>query len=134
GIPITGMAAPMIPALNDREMEAFLDATSGAGATGAGYVLLRLPLEIKDRIQVWLATTRPDAANPVMSLVRQTRGGKEFDAAWGKRQRGDGPYAQLIARRFRKSVERLGLNRDRKGMRYDLFERPLSTAEQGSLF
>lgn len=134
GIPVTVMAAPMIPALNDRELEAILEAAAGAGATTAGYVLLRLPLEIKDLFKEWLATTRPDAASHVMSLVRQTRGGKEYDTAWGKRGRGDGPYAKLLAARFRKAVTRLGLNRPARGLRMDLFERPLGTATQGSLF
>ncbi len=128
------MAAPMIPALNDRELEAILDASAEAGATSAGYVLLRLPLEIKDLFKEWLVTTRPDSASHVMSLIRQTRGGQEYDASWGKRGRGDGPYAKLIAARFRKAVSRLGLNRPAPGLRVDLFERPLGTATQASLF
>ncbi len=134
GIPVTVMAAPMIPALNDRELEAILDASAEAGATSAGYVLLRLPLEIKDLFKEWLVTTRPDSASHVMSLIRQTRGGQEYDASWGKRGRGDGPYAKLIAARFRKAVSRLGLNRPAPGLRVDLFERPLGTATQASLF
>tara|TARA_R110002073_G_scaffold21092_22_gene74809 strand:+ start:417 stop:1442 length:1026 start_codon:yes stop_codon:yes gene_type:complete len=134
GIPVTVMAAPMIPALNDRELEAILEASAKAGATTAGYVLLRLPLEIKELFKEWLATTRPDSASHVMSLIRQMRGGQEYDSNWGTRGRGDGPYAKLLAARFRKSVERLGLNRPAKGLRMDLFERPLATATQGSLF
>lgn len=134
GIPVTVMAAPMIPALNDRELEAILEACAEAGASTADYVLLRLPLEIKGLFKEWLATTRPDSASHVMSLVRQTRGGQEYDSTWGKRGRGDGPYAALLAARFRKAAARLGLNRPAKGLRMDLFERPLATATQGSLF
>jgi hypothetical protein len=69
-----------------------------------------------------------------MSLIRQTRGGQEYDSSWGKRQRGEGPYAQIIARRFRASVERIGLNRPAPGLRVDLFERPLGAKNQGALF
>ncbi|MCW5724869.1 MAG: PA0069 family radical SAM protein [Maricaulaceae bacterium] len=134
GVPVTVMAAPMIPALNDRELETILETAKEAGASGAGYVLLRLPYEIKDLFKEWLAAARPDAAAHVMSLIRQCRGGKDYDATWGKRGRGDGPYAAMLARRFRKAVERLGLNRPGPGLRTDLFERPLSTAGQPSLF
>jgi len=105
-----------------------------AGAISAGYVLLRLPMEIKGLFKEWLATTRPDAASHVMSLVRQTRGGEEYDSAFGRRQRGDGPYARLLASRFRKAIERYGLKTRGPGLRCDLFERPLACGNQGSLF
>lgn len=134
GIPVTVMAAPMIPALNDRELEAILQAAAEAGAISAGYVLLRLPMEIKGLFKEWLATTRPDSASHVMSLVRQTRGGEEYDSTFGKRQRGDGPYARLIAGRFRKAIERYSLKTPGPGLRCDLFERPLARGNQGSLF
>ena len=134
GIPVTVMAAPMIPALNDRELEAILKASAEAGAVSAGYVLLRLPMEIKGLFKEWLATTRPDSASHVMSLVRQIRGGEEYDSAYGKRQRGDGPYARLLANRFRRAIERYGLKTRGPGLRCDLFERPLARGNQGSLF
>jgi DNA repair photolyase len=134
GIPVTVMAAPVVPALTDRELEKILEAAAEAGAKSAGYVLLRLPHEIKDLFKEWLATTRPDSASHVMSLIRQTRGGKEYDSTWGKRQRGDGPYAQIIARRFRATVERIGLNRPAPGLRVDLFQRPLGSKNQAALF
>ena len=134
GIPVTVMAAPMIPALNDRELEDILQASAEAGAISAGYVLLRLPMEIKGLFKEWLATTRPDSAAHVMSLVRQTRGGAEYDSAFGKRQRGDGPYARLLASRFRRAIERYGLKTRGPGLRCDLFERPLSQGNQPSLF
>ncbi len=134
GIPVTVMAAPMIPALNDRELEAILQAAAEAGAISAGYVLLRLPMEIKGLFREWLATTRPDSASHVMSLIRQTHGGAEYVSAFGKRQRGDGPYARLLASRFRRAIERYGLKTRGPGLRCDLFERPLSRGNQPSLF
>ncbi len=110
GIPTTVMTAPIIPALNDEEIERLLDAAKAAGATSAGYVLLRLPYEIKDLFQEWLAEHRPDRLNHVMSLVKSTRGGKAYQAEWGKRMIGDGVYAWTIGRRFELATKRLGLN------------------------
>jgi len=107
GIPVGVGFAPVIPGLNDHEMEAVLEAAARAGATTAMYVTLRLPLEIKDLFQEWLADARPDRAARVMSLVRQTRGGKDYDADWSQRMKGTGPVAELIATRFRAAVKRL---------------------------
>lgn len=129
GVPVTVMNAPLIPALNDHEIDAVLKRAREAGATSAAYVLLRLPHEIKDLFREWLATTRPDAAAHVMSLVRQSRGGKDYDSRWGVRQKGTGAYAEMIGKRFRAAVRRHGFNQDRTPLRTDLFERPLQPGE-----
>lgn len=134
GIPTGVMAAPMIPALNDHELEAILQAAATAGATSAGYVLLRLPLEIKDLFADWLETHRPDRARHVLSLVRDTRGGALYTAEFGTRMRGDGPYARLIGERFRAAVARLGLNRDRWALDLGQFRVPPPETGQLSLF
>ena len=134
GIPTAAMFAPIIPALNDGEMETVLAAAKDAGARAAGYVLLRLPLEIKDLFREWLEARRPDAARHVMSLIRQMRGGKDYDSAWHRRQRGTGPYAQMLARRFHMATRRLGLNAETRPLRTDLFRRPPRSGEQLALF
>ncbi len=113
GIPTGVMTAPIIPALNDHEMERILEEAAGAGAAFAGYVLLRLPLEIKDLFSEWLQAHAPGKARHVLSLVRQTHGGALYDPAFGRRMKGEGPYAQLIAQRFKLACERLGFNRQR---------------------
>jgi DNA repair photolyase len=129
GIPTAVMFAPIIPALNDGEMESVLTAAKDAGARSAGYVLLRLPLEIKDLFREWLEVNRPDAAKHVMSLIRQMRGGKDYDAEWHQRQRGTGPYAQMLAHRFRMATRRLRLDQH-TGLRTDLFQRPPKVGDQ----
>ncbi len=118
GIPAGVMVAPVIPALTDAEMETILAAAADAGATEAGYILLRLPLEVKDLFTEWLHAHYPDRARKVLSLVRDTRGGQLNDAAFGRRMRGNGPYAALIAARFEVAVRRLGLAHEkaREGM------------------
>ena len=113
GIPTGVMSAPMIPGLNDHEMEAILEAATKAGATRAGYTVLRLPLEIKDLFEEWLRANRPDRAEKVMSLVRQMRGGELYKAKFGERMKGEGPIAQLLSQRFTAAVKRLDLNRIR---------------------
>jgi DNA repair photolyase len=113
GIPTGVMTAPMIPGLNDHEMEAILDAATEAGATRAGFTVLRLPLEIKDLFDEWLRANRPDRADKVLSLVRQLRGGALYQAEFGLRMKGEGPIAQLLGARFSAAVKRLGLNRIR---------------------
>jgi DNA repair photolyase len=112
GTPTIVMFAPVIPGLNDHELEAVLERSADAGAVAAGYVVLRLPLEIKDLFREWLEADHPDRAKRVISLTRQMRGGRDYDPEWGKRQRGEGPIAQLIARRFQLATERLGMNAD----------------------
>ncbi len=133
GIPVTVLVAPIIPAVNDAEIERILDAAYGNGAREAGYVLLRLPLEVKDLVRDWLMTHYPDKLRHVMSLVQSTRGGKDYDSAWGQRQVGSGPYAWMIGRRFELAAERLGFNRARLRLRTDLFHKPKGAAEQLSL-
>jgi DNA repair photolyase len=111
GVPTAILAAPMIPAVNDMELEKLLEQGAAAGATSAGYVLLRLPLEIKQLFEEWLAKHMPDRAARVLSLIRQTRGGALYDSRFGQRQTGSGPYAELLARRFAVAIRRLGLER-----------------------
>ncbi len=126
GIPTGVMTAPMIPGLNDHEMEAILEAASEAGATRAGFTVLRLPLEIKDLFDEWLRTHRPDRAERVLSLIRQMRGGALYQAEFGLRMRGEGPIAQLLAARFGAAVKRLGLNRIRYRLDVERFAVPES--------
>ncbi len=133
GIPVGVMTAPIIPALNDEELEAILSKAREAGANEAGYVLLRLPLEIKDLFKEWLEKHAPDRANHVLSLIRTMRGGKEYDANWGARMRGSGPYAKLIAQRFNLATRRLGLNRKRLELDASKFCRPNSPGDQLAL-
>jgi DNA repair photolyase len=111
GVPTAILAAPMIPAVNDMELEKLLEQGAAAGATSAGYVLLRLPLEIKQIFEEWLARHMPDRAARVLSLIRQTRGGALYDSRFGQRQTGSGPYAELLARRFAVAIRRLGLEK-----------------------
>jgi DNA repair photolyase len=113
GIPGGVMTAPMIPGLNDHEMETILQEAQARGARSAGYVVLRLPLEIKDLFREWLHAHVPDRADRVMSLVRQMRGGKDYDAEWGRRMRGEGPIAQMLSQRFDNACRKLGLNEKR---------------------
>ena len=110
GIPVTVLVAPVIPALNDADLESILTASAAAGAHHAAYILLRLPLEVKELFKEWLAVHAPLKAEHVMSLVRQCRAGKENDARFGRRMRGTGEYAELIAQRFRLAARRLGLD------------------------
>ncbi len=109
GIPTGVMVAPIIPALNDSEIEDILAAVAEAGAVSAAYILLRLPLETSDLFREWLRVHAPLKADHVMSLVRSMRGGRDYDATWGRRMTGEGAYADLIARRFDLAKQRLGL-------------------------
>lgn len=111
GVPVGVMVAPIIPALNDAEIEKILTGAAYAGAQSAGFVVLRLPLEIKDLFEDWLKENQPDRAEHVMSLIRSMRGGKEYDATFGQRMRGTGPYAWQISRRIEIACKRLGLSR-----------------------
>jgi len=133
GIPVGVLAAPMIPALNDMELEAILAASAKAGATSAGYVLLRLPLEIKDLFTEWLEAHEPAKARHVLNLIRDTRRGALYVDKFGERGRGTGPYAELLAKRFRLAVKRLGLERRGEGLRCDLFKPPPRKGDQLSL-
>jgi DNA repair photolyase len=133
GIPATVMTSPMIPALNDHEMEAILERARDAGATGASYIVLRLPLEIKDLFREWLEAHAPDRAKHVMTLIRDMRGGRDYDAEWGRRMKGTGPYAQLMARRFRVACQRLGLNKQSRELDVAQFRRPPQKGDQLAL-
>ena len=133
GIPAGVMFAPAIPALNDHEMEAVLAASKEAGARSAGYVLLRLPLEIKDLFREWLEAEVPGRAKHVMALVRSMRGGKDYDSQWNTRMRGTGPYAQMMARRFHMAVKKLGLNQPSRPLAINDFRRPPRIGDQLSL-
>ena len=110
GIPTAVMVAPLIPALSDHEMESILAAARDAGASSAGYILLRLPHEVKPLFRAWLDAHRPERAEHVYSLMRQLHGGREYDSSFGTRQRGSGPLAEIIAQRFRVATRRLGLD------------------------
>lgn len=133
GIPTSVMVAPVIPALNDHEIERILDAAKAAGATEASYVLLRLPLEVSPLFRDWLLRNYPDRYRHVMSLVRSMRGGKDYDAEFGKRMKGAGPYAWQISRRFELATKRLGLGRRGVQLRDDLFLAPAGSGVQLSL-
>jgi len=111
GVPTSVLAAPMIPGVNDHELERLLEAAAGAGATGAGYVLLRLPLEVAPLMEEWLRLHRPLGAARTLALMREARGGRLYDSAFGQRQTGTGPYAELLARRFEVARRRHGLAR-----------------------
>jgi DNA repair photolyase len=113
GVPVGVMTAPMIPGLNDHEMEAILEKAVEAGATRAGFTVLRLPLEIKDLFDEWLRANRPERAERVLSLIRQMRGGALYQAEFGLRMKGEGPIAELLGARFQAAVKRLGLNKIR---------------------
>jgi DNA repair photolyase len=110
GVPAAVMVAPIVPALTDWEMERILERASEAGAEGAGYILLRLPLEIKDLFREWLEEHHPDRAGRVVRLVNETRGGKDYDSSFFQRMTGSGPYADLIAMRFNLTCRKLGLD------------------------
>jgi DNA repair photolyase len=110
GVPTSAMVAPVIPAINDAEIERILEAVAEAGVRNAGYVLLRLPLELRELFREWLTENFPDRVEHVFKLIRDTRGGKDYDSTWGKRMTGSGPIAWMIGRRFEVARERLGFN------------------------
>lgn len=121
GIPASVMVAPIIPGLTDQEMERILDSAYAAGAREAGYVVLRLPLEVSPIFKDWLLRHYPDRYRHVMSLIRSMRDGKDYDSEWGKRMKGAGPYAWQIGRRFEITAKRLGINAERRTLRTDQF-------------
>jgi DNA repair photolyase len=134
GIPTTVMVAPVIPALNDMEMERILDAAQAAGVKEAGYVLLRLPLEVRDLFREWLMANYPDGYRHVTKLIRDMRGGKDYDSTWNARMTGTGPYAWMIGRRFELACEKLGLNQSRTNLSIKHFRKPQADTGQLSLF
>jgi DNA repair photolyase len=134
GIPASVMVAPVIPAINDAEIERILDAAAAAGAKEAGYVLLRLPLEVRDLFREWVTENFPDRARHVFKLIRDMRGGKDYDAKWGERMTGSGPIAWMIGRRFEAACERLGLNRRKLKLTTEHFAPTRKRPQQLALF
>ena len=134
GVPVRVMSSPVIPGLTDPELEAILQAGAEAGADAASWIMLRLPREVSPLFQEWLARHYPDRAGKVMRLVRDMHDGKDYDPQWGRRLRGTGPYAALVARRFEAAARRLGLDEAQPALRCDLFEVPLGEGDQPSLF
>ena len=121
GIPVSVNLAPMIPAINDHELERILDAAKAQGAQAASMILLRLPGEVRDIFREWLFRHRPERLRHVMSLIRDTRGGRDNDPRFGSRMRGDGPYAVMLKQRFDKGLERYGLKTRLPSLCTDLF-------------
>jgi DNA repair photolyase len=134
GVPAFVSVAPVIPGLNDHEIEAILEQAAQAGVAGAHFTVLRLPLEIKDLFAEWLAAERPERAARVMSLVRQMRGGRDYDPQWGRRMKGEGPIAELIAARFAAACRRLKLDRERPTLDCGRFAPPPQAGDQMDLF
>lgn len=130
GVPASVMVAPIVPGLNDPELERILDSARAAGAREAGYVILRLPLEVAPIFKDWLLRHYPDRYRHVMSLIRSMRDGKDYDSEWGKRMKGAGPYAWQIGRRFEIAAKRLGLNVERRQLRTDQFVAGSGAGEQ----
>ena len=134
GIPAKVMVAPVIPALNDSEMERILDSAAHLGVREASYVLLRLPLEVRDLFREWMIANYPDRYRHVFTLIRDMRGGKDYDSQWGTRMTGQGPLAWMIGRRFDMACERLGLNKKKVKLSVEHFVRPDKSGDQLTLF
>ena len=134
GVPASVSVAPIIPGLNDHEIERIVERAAAAGVRRAHFTVLRLPLEIKDLFREWLEAEQPDRAGRVMSLVRQMRGGKDYDPDWGKRMTGEGPVAELIAARFKVVCRRLALDLPRVAMDTAQFRIPPKSGDQMDLF
>lgn len=134
GVPTSVMAAPMIPAINDMELERILDAAAAQGVRGASMILLRLPSEVRDVFREWLLRHFPDRVKHVLSLVRDTRGGRDNDPNFHTRFKGEGAYAVLLQQRFEKARRRYGLDKPVPALRTDLFVPPVEDDKQMSLF
>jgi DNA repair photolyase len=134
GVPASALVAPVIPAINDAEIERILEALAETGVRHAGYVLLRLPLELKDLFREWLIENFPDRCRHVINLIRETRGGKDYDSSWGKRMTGSGPIAWMIGRRFEVACQRLGFNLTSVKTTTEHFRPPRPAADQLDLF
>lgn len=133
GVPVRVMVAPVIPALTDHELESILDAARDAGAGAASMIALRLPLEVAPLFREWVTQTFPDRAARIMGRVRDLHGGRDYDPEWGKRMRGQGPWADLIRARFRVAITRLGYGQP-PPLRSDLFAVPPRPGDQLELF
>ena len=134
GVPVMVNAAPMVPAINDHELERILDAAKAQGARAASMILLRLPGEVRDIFREWLLRHYPDRLSRVMALVRETRGGRDNDPRFGTRMSGEGPYAVMLRQRFDKALARQGLDSRLPSLRTDLFVSPREPEAQMSLF
>ena len=134
GIPVSVLASPMIPALNDFELEAILEAAAREGAGSANYIVLRLPREIADLFTEWLETHYPDRARHVLGLLRQMHGGKIYTSNWGERMKGSGEYAELLRQRFQLALRRYGLKQRVHDLDASRFHRPERTGDQLELF
>ena len=124
GVPVGVMAAPIIPAVNDGEIETILTRAYSAGAREAGYVALRLPLELRESFREWLAVNFPDRLKRAIALTQSMHGGKDYESQWGRRMAGSGPYAWMIGRRFEIAAKRLGYRETPLALRSDLFRAP----------
>lgn len=133
GVPTSVMVAPVIPGVTDDEIERILEAAHAHGAREAGYVMLRLPHEVRDAMWTWLETEWPDKAGRARSLMRQSRDGKDYDATWGDRMVGSGPYAWMTGRRFQMACARIGFNKERRRLDVSQFRVPASAAPGGQL-
>ena len=133
GVPVGVMVAPIVPAINDAEVERILTRAAALGAREAGYVMLRLPLELTDLFEEWLLTHFPDKHRHVMTLVSSMRKGKTYDAAWGERLTGTGPFSWMIGRRFELALAKNGYRKERLKLRTDLFQRPVDKGGQLNL-
>jgi DNA repair photolyase len=134
GVPTSVMVAPIIPAINDSEIERILDAAALAGVKSAGHVILRLPLELRDLFREWLKENFPDRESHVFKLIRDMRGGKDYDSTFGKRMTGTGPYAWMIGRRFEAACAKFGLNQAKSPLTTRLFRPPRPPTPQLDLF
>ncbi|MCG6557122.1 PA0069 family radical SAM protein [Ruegeria sp. 1NDH52C] len=134
GVPVRVMTSPLIPGLTDHELEALLAAGAEAGADTASWIMLRLPREVSPLWQEWLAEHAPARAAKVMARLREMHGGRDYDPRWGHRMRGEGEYAQMIAKRFRAACKRIGLAQEAPALRCDLFRVPPQPGDQLSLF
>ncbi len=130
GVPAGVMVAPIIPAVNDSEIETIVTRAFAAGAREGGYIVLRLPLELRDMFREWLQVHFPDRLKRSVSLVQSMREGKDYEAQWGRRMAGSGPYAWMIGRRFEMAARRLGYRETPVGLRTDLFVRPAPPASE----
>ena len=133
GVPVRVMASPMVPTLNDPELEAIIEAGRDAGAQYASWIMLRLPREVAPLVQEWLTTHFPDRATRILNHLRDMHGGKLYDSNWHRRMRGEGPYADMMAQRFHVAVSRLGLKVEAAPLRCDLFVPPVLPGAQLSL-
>lgn len=133
GIPVGVLIAPVIPAITDMDLEAILERVAEAGASTAGYILLRLPREVEGLFKEWLEAHYPLRAKHVMSLLAQMRGGKAYDPTFGKRMTGTGVFADLLRNRFKIACKRYGISNERSSLRTDLFTPPVRRANTPQL-